>query len=182
MWGTLPAFYLRKFVRFSNYPAGFKKFCISFFCHNKKFPPCPLDSKISGEVIINTMCDIAPQGKPYDFNLRKCCKKNNLCLAMPPLQCYCPAPLHYSNIKTPYYCNNKFKGILYFYLVIFLHSRLLIIFNRVVLIFPTLATSAILRFFGLFYAEDYSSMPPFCSILNTFTISQYIIKFPFYLI
>lgn len=180
MWGTLPAFYLWKFVKFSNYPAGFKKFCVSFFCHSKKFPPLPLYSKIFGEVIINTMCDIAPQGKPHDFNLRKCCKKNNLCLAMPPLQCYCPAPLHYSNIKTPYYCNNKFKGILYFYLVIFLHSRLLIIFNRVVLIFPTLATPAILRFFGLFYTEDYSSMPPFCSILNTFTISP--IKFPFYLI
>ena len=100
---------------------------------------------------------------------------------MPPLQCYCPAPLHYSNIKTPYYCNNKFKGILYFYLVIFLHSRLLIIFNRVVLIFPTLATPAILRFLGLFYTEDYSSMPPFCSILNTFTISPYKIKFPSYM-
>lgn len=114
------------------------------------------------------------------FQFAQMLQKNNLCLAMPPLQCYCPAPLHYSNIKMPYYCNNKFKGILYFYLVIFLHSRLLIIFNRVVLIFPTLATPAISRFLGLFYAEDYSSMPPFCSILNTFTISP--IKSPFYLI
>ena len=36
MWGTLPAFYLWKFVKFSNYPAGFKKFCVSFFRHSKK--------------------------------------------------------------------------------------------------------------------------------------------------
>lgn len=83
MWGTLPAFYLWKFVKFSNYPAGFKKFCISFFCHSKKFPPLPLYSKLFGEVIINTMCDIAPQGKPYDFNLRKSCKKTAIALQCP---------------------------------------------------------------------------------------------------
>jgi len=74
---------LWKFVKFSNYPAGFKKFCVSFFCHSKKFPPLPLYSKIFGEVIINTMCDIAAQGKPYDFNLRKSCKKQ-------PLPCNAP--------------------------------------------------------------------------------------------
>lgn len=170
MWGTLPAFYLRKFVRFSNYPAGFKKFCISFFCHNKKFPPCPLDSKISGEAIINTMCDIAPQGKPHDFNLRKSCKKIAfalqclLCSVIALIRFIIPISKRFTKIYIPTISNNKSKSILYSYLVTFLHRRLLIIFNRFVLIFSTLATPAISRFSSMFYAEDYSSIPPFCTI------------------